>query len=400
MSSGLILDLVLVAILGSYALTGYRQGFVQSVLSVLGFLLGGAAGMAFLPGVIARLGLTANATGSRVALVVGVLLLATVGQTLGVVVARSMRKRVRRGPIMAADAVLGATAALAAVAVLAWFVAGGVRGITSASVSKAIGESRVLAVIDRVVPPATGEFFAGFRQMLDRSDFPRVFQGLATEPITPVDPPSVSLGGPALSSAMESVVKIRGVAQACRQGQEGSGWVVAPERVVTNAHVVAGVSDASVQVKGVGRVWPATVVAFDPRRDLAVLAVPGLTAPPLLQGPELGRGADVVIAGFPLDGPLVVGAARVRQRLVAVGADIYGKPGAQRELYSLFGEVEPGNSGGPLFDPEGRVVGVIFAKSIDDEQTGYALTLAEARSVLDAAAGSATPVGTGTCTVG
>jgi S1-C subfamily serine protease len=106
------------------------------------------------------------------------------------------------------------------------------------------------------------------------------------------------------------------------------------------------------------------------------------------------------VAGFPLDGPYRLDAARVREVVQARGSDIYGSPGASREVYSLFARVRPGNSGGPLLSGSGDVVGVIFAKSLDDNSTGYALTLDEARPVLDAAASATTPVGTGPCVAG
>ncbi len=401
MSLGVVLDLLLVVILGWYALTGFRQGFVTSVLSLLGFLGGGALGMAVLPRFMeSSTWATEHTTTARALLVAAVLVLATAGQTLGGLGGRTLRRQVRTRRVATADSVLGSVAGLVVVAVLMWFVASGLRGVSSATIGKAIGESHVLSAIDRVVPAQTGRLFADFRRALANTGFPRVFEGLSTEPITPVEPPSRDVGGPRIEAALESVVKVRGIAEECRQEQEGSGWVVSARRVVTNAHVVSGATGVTVQVKGEGAALPATVVYFDPQRDLAVLAVPELSAPPLAQGEVVGRGSDVVVAGFPLDGALQVDPARVRQQLVATGDNIYGEPGTRREIYSLYAEVEPGNSGGPLLDAAGRVVGVIFAKSIDDPLTGYALTLAETRPVLDAAAGANTSVDTGVCLVG
>ena len=237
--------------------------------------------------------------------------------------------------------------------------------------------------------------------MLDRNGFPRVFDGLSPEPIAPVQPPDDSpSASAAVRSAGASMVKITGVAQACNRGQEGSGWVIAPGRVVTNAHVVAGMETPAVRVRGVGPAYDATVVAFDPQRDLAVLDVPGLEAPALRLGPPLTANDNAVVAGFPLDGPYRLDSARVRRIIDATGSDIYGQPGIDREIYSLYARVEPGNSGGPLLSTAGQVVGIVFAKSLDDDSTGYALTLSEAKPVLDAAASASRPVTTGACSAG
>jgi S1-C subfamily serine protease len=157
---------------------------------------------------------------------------------------------------------------------------------------------------------------------------------------------------------------------------------------------------ATLRIHGTGRSYTGQVVIFDDKRDLAVLAVPGLPAQPLRQGPDLARGDSGVVAGFPLDGPYRLDAARVREVVDARGSDIYGRPGTSREVYSLFAQVRPGNSGGPLLSTDGRVVGVVFAKSLDDDQTGYALTMAEAQPVLDAATNASTPVDTGACVTG
>jgi len=203
-----------------------------------------------------------------------------------------------------------------------------------------------------------------------------------------------------VARAAASIVKITGVATSCNRGQEGSGWVVAPERVVTNAHVVAGVSSSHVRIQGTGHSYNARVIVFDPKRDLAVLSVPGLPAPALSQGSALRRSDGAVVAGFPLDGPYRLDSARVRDVLSATGADIYGNPGVIRGVYSLYARVEPGNSGGPLLSPSGEVVGIVFAKSLDDDNTGYALTLAETRPVLEAADRSFSPVSTGGCAAG
>lgn len=396
------LDLLLIALFISYAVTGYRQGLVVSVLSLAGFLGGGALAMWLVPEAIHRWSALDDSPLLRtVVLVAGVFMIASVGQGLAVRWGARMRGGLRLRPAQALDSLLGVVVVIASVSVLVWFIAGALRGGAPAPVAKAIGESRVLRVIDAVVPPQTSRLFVGFRQVLDREGFPRVFEGLQAEPIAPVEPPDPRFAlTPGVEAAGGSVIKVTGVARSCNRGQEGSGWVVAPQRVVTNAHVVAGMDEATLRIRGTGRSYTGRVVLFDTRRDLAVLAVPGLPAAPLPRGGALQRGDSGVVAGFPLDGPYRLDAARVRQVVQARGSDIYGRPGTVREVYSLFARVRPGNSGGPLLSPSGQVVGVIFAKSLDDDVTGYAVTLAEARPVLDAAAAATTPVDTGGCVAG
>ena len=397
-----VLDYLLLLLFISYAITGYRQGLVVSVLSLAGFLSGGALAMWLLPLAINQ---WADLDGSpllrSVVLIAGVFILASAGQALFVALGGRLRQRIRIKPAQAFDAALGAVAVVVSAAVLVWFIAGALRGGAPAPLAKAIGESRVLRTIDSVVPPETSRLFAGFREVLDREGFPRVFEGIESERIAPVAPPDQSVAQTAgVRQAAGSVIKVTGVADACNRGQEGSGWVVARERVVTNAHVVAGMRSATLRIHGTGRSYTGRVVIFDPHRDLAVLSVPGLPAQPLRQGPDLGRGDSGVVAGFPLDGPYRLDAARVREVVQARGSDIYGQPGTSREVYSLYAQVRPGNSGGPLLSTDGRVVGVVFAKSLDDDRTGYALTMDEARPVLDAAPGASTPVDTGACVAG
>ncbi|MEO8517645.1 MAG: MarP family serine protease [Dermatophilaceae bacterium] len=394
-----VLDIVLAAGLVGYAVIGHRQGFVVSVMSLVGFFAGGALGMWLLPILLKRWDSIDNNGALRtVVLIFWVFVLASVGQALAVLLGSRLRRGMRVRPARIIDSALGAMATVIAASVLVWFMAGAVRQGAPAPLAKAIGGSRVIQTIDRFMPAQTSRLFASFGSVLDRSGFPRVFEGLQAEPIAPVTPPNNQLAsGAGVARAAASIVKITGVAESCNRGQEGSGWVVAPQRVVTNAHVVAGVSTEHVRVQGTGHSYDARVIVFDPRRDLAVLSVPGLPAPPLTQGSALRRADGAVVAGFPLDGPYRLDSARVRDLLKATGADIYGNPGVVREIYSLFAKVEPGNSGGPLLAPNGDVVGIVFAKSLDDNNTGYALTLAEARPVLQAASQSFAPVNTGPC---
>ena len=249
------------------------------------------------------------------------------------------------------------------------------------------------------MPDSARQLFSDFRTEVDGSVFPQVFGGLSPERVLPVGSPDAAiLRDPDVLAARRSVVEVDGVAGSCDEQITGSGFVVAPGRVVTNAHVVAGVSDPRVLVDGLGFGRRATVVLFDPRTDLAVLSVPGLDAPSLpLSTRSLARGADGVVIGFPEGGPYTAVPARVRERQLARGRDIYDSASVTREVYALRTTVRPGNSGGPLLLPDGTVAGVVFAAAVDDPDTGYALTSAEVAADVRAGVAATQQVSTGRC---
>ena len=252
-----------------------------------------------------------------------------------------------------------------------------------------------------VEPPDTGQVATegaeGFRELIDENGFPDVFGGLAPTRSVQVPAPDPALArSRAVVTARPDVYKITGVATACARRVEGTGFAYARERVMTNAHVVAGVRDPVVEVGG-GDVLPARVVLFDPQRDVAVLAVPGLPGSPLAFAGPAEAGDDAVVVGYPQDGPFRADAARVRQTQRARGPDIYGERTVVREIYALRGRVRPGNSGGPLLDGRGDVLGVVFAAAADDPQTGYALTAAEVASDAEQGRTATERVASGRC---
>jgi len=400
MSGSVLLDIALVLLLLAYGFSGYRQGLIQSVSSLLGFFAFAMFAVWQLPAMLARWDSVAENDRMRVvALIVGVVGFGWLGQFLGSLLGAQIRKRVGQTSLRRIDSVLGAVVVVLAASLIVWFIGGALRTAGNPALSKAMAESRVMRVVNTIVPEQTGQVFASFRGFLSSQGFPQVFGGLAPEPITPVEAPDPAVAqSQAIRASGRSVVKVTTQSQACQRGQEGTGWVVSPGRVVTNAHVVAGADE--VRIESGDQTLRARVVLFDARRDLAVLSVPGLSLPPLQLGGEVRRGESAAVPGFPLDGPYRVVSARVRAQLDARGLDIYGRERVVREIYSLATTVQPGNSGGPLLDPQGRVVGVIFAKSLEDDTTGYALTLAEAKPVLDAAADAQSEVDTGACVAG
>ncbi|NUO89462.1 MAG: MarP family serine protease [Dermatophilaceae bacterium] len=400
MSGGTLLDIALALLLLAYAYSGYRQGLIQSVSSLVGFFGFAMLAVWQLPGLLAHWDAVAQNDRTRVvALIVGVVGFGWLGQYLGSLLGAQIRKRVGQTSLRRLDSVLGAVVVMLAASLIVWFIGGALRTAGNPALSKAMAESRVMRVVNSVVPEQTGDVFASFRGFLSSQGFPQVFGGLAPEPITPVQNPDPAVAqSQAVRAAGRSVVKVTTQSQSCQRGQEGTGWVLSPGRIVTNAHVVAGADE--VRIEAGDQTLRARVVVFDPRRDLAVLSAPGVSAPALPLGGEVARGDSAAVPGFPLDGPYRVVSARVRAQLDARGLDIYGRERVVREIYSIAATVQPGNSGGPLLDPQGRVVGVIFAKSLEDDSTGYALTLAEAKPVLDASANAQAEVDTGACVAG
>jgi S1-C subfamily serine protease len=389
------LDIALLVSAVSFAFSGYRQGFVAGVLAFTGFLIGGVAGLLLAPRVVSSL----DPGAGQSLLAVGIVLLAaTVGQVALGWVGAVVRARITWRPARMVDAGMGAAVSVIAMLVIAWFLASSLRPGPLPSLSREISDSRVVTAVDQVMPKQARTLFSSFRQVLDDNELPTVFGGLSPERIRSVQPPSPGITSTAaVRRAAASVVKVSGTADDCSRRLDGSGFVIAPKHVLTNAHVVAGVDQPQVRVGGSGPRLAARVVVFDPRRDLAVLYVPDLSAPALPLDDAGGRGDQAVVAGYPGGGPFRLGAARIRDTLNATGADIYHRSQTTREVFSLYADVEPGNSGGPLLSLKGDVYGVIFAKSLDDALTGYALTVDEARPVVKAGRSATTAVDTDTC---
>jgi S1-C subfamily serine protease len=243
------------------------------------------------------------------------------------------------------------------------------------------------------MPAEASLLFSDFRQLLESGPYAQVFGALGAEGALAVGPPNPAvLHQPGLMKDEASIVKVKGIAPSCQESIEGSGFVYAPDHVLTNAHVVAGVTeDENVYVPS-GRVLPAHVVFFDPKVDVAILYVPGLDLPALTWAAQAKVGANAIVAGYPLDGPFSAVPARIGGTEEATSPDIYQTAQVTRQIYAVRAVVEEGNSGGPLLNPgNGNVYGVVFAAATSVSDTGYALTAAEVAA--DANAGANRIVG-------
>jgi S1-C subfamily serine protease len=376
-------DWIIVALTLVAAFSGYAQGFVVGAATLVGF-----AGGLFLGG---RLGSAIVESGAQspytplfslVGAMLGGFLLAAILERLGHGVKRFMRL-----PGLGVVDGLGGALLSGAVALGLVWLAGAVALQTpgARTFRDEIQRSTVLRALNDALPPSGP-----------------VLNALARfDPFPQIDGPSASVPAPRAAIARDAdvraaaggVVKIQGTA--CGLGVEGSGWIAADDVVVTNAHVVAGQSDTTVQLGGEGPRLDAQAIAFDPRNDVAVLRVEGLAGRSIPLAPQVRSGVQAAILGFPENGPYDVRAGRVGATRTVLTQDAYGRGPVQRRLTTLRGLVRPGNSGGPMIDAQGRVVTTVFAATRGGGPAGgFGVPNAIVRQRLTGASG---PVGTGPC---
>ncbi|MFY1596909.1 MarP family serine protease [Micromonospora sp. WMMD737] len=388
-------DLVLLLLMLVFAISGYRQGFVIGVLSFSGFFVGALVGLQVGP----LLAQQFVDSGTRVLIsLVAIFGLAVVGQALAGWVGSHLRKTITSDVAKRVDDVGGAFVSLFAVLLVAWLVAVPLGSSSLPWLASSVRNSALLTVVDRVLPDQAQQLSTALRDTVDTNGFPDVFGDLAPTRARQVSPPDPALAGSqVVVNSQRSVVKVLGSAPSCSRRIEGSGFVYADDRVMTNAHVVAGTRSTVVELNGDR--YDSKVVVYDPDRDLAVLHVPGLPGPSMrFAAGNAGSGADAIVLGFPLDGPYNAQSARIRDVDRITGPDIYSGGNVTREVYTIRALVQSGNSGGPLVSSNGLVLGVIFAAAADDPNTGFAVTAAEARPVALAGAERTRSVGTGECT--
>ncbi|MEV6197015.1 MarP family serine protease [Streptomyces sp. NPDC051920] len=387
-----VLDLLLMLVILVYAASGYRRGLVAGCVSLAGFVGGAVIGVWVLPWMMELV--TAGTPAATVTAVLTVLVPAVVGHELAGRLALKLRRELDQGPLRVADGIGGAAANTVAVLLVAWVAASVLGASSSTVVTQSIRNSALLGAVQNSMPETTPAWFSRATSALTEAGFPQVFNPFENEPTAGVAKPSGDNVTPSATNAAKlSTVKVEG--SSGNQGREGSGFVYAPQRVMTNAHVVAGIDRPTVRVGGVGRPYQARVVLFDPQKDVAVLYVPALRAPVLHFDGVASRGDSAVVAGYPQDGGLDLQAATVASRINATGQNIYNTGTVTREIYAIRSTVRPGNSGGPLLTTDGEVYGVVFARSTSDDETGYVLTAHEVAGDARKAAHATARVDTG-----
>ncbi|MCV7400337.1 acid resistance serine protease MarP [Mycobacterium fragae] len=395
MTSSQWLDIGVLGVALLAAISGWRSGALGSLLSFVGVLLGGFAGMLLAPHLFGRINSDPARSFAGLFLV---LVLVVVGEVAGVVLGRAVRGAIHSRTLRFFDSLVGVVVQVVVVLVAVWLVATPLTSLSSLpNLAAAVRGSRVLAQVNELAPPWLKKVPDRLSPLIDASGFRQVLgDRFRRTPIAAVGAPDAALASnPVVAATQPSVLKIRAIAPDCQKVLEGSGFVLSPDRVMTNAHVVAGAN--SVTVEANGNPYNATVVSYDPTVDIAILSVSNLPSGPLAFADAPAKpDADALVLGYPGGGGFVATPARIRETIELSGPDIYRNATVNREVYTIRATVEQGNSGGPLIDLDGHVLGVVFGAAVDDNDTGFVLTAKEVAGQL-AAIGDTAPVNTGSC---
>jgi len=374
-------DWILIGALAIFAWAGWRQGFVTGVLSFTGFLGGGIAALVWLPSLIKSF--VTDQTISVIVVGVAVLASAILGQTLLSILGRRLRDNLTWRPVKFVDSVAGSALNVLAFALVGWVIASVLIFMPSNSIAGQISQSQVLSTLDAIVPNQARTLFKNVSTLVGQTGIPRIVTGFGQDPSTQVAEPEAGIARDVFPVIDTFTVRLTGDAPECNQSVSGSGFYFAPGRLLTNAHVVAGVQDLQVRLIGLANSVPGQVIYFDPQKDVAVIATEERGARVALFARGKAKvGDNAAVAGYPGGGDLTVSPARVSGILIARGENIYGDIGVERAVYSLRSKIIPGNSGGPLVNANGHVLGLVFGSSTDSD-VGYALTNNELQNAID-----------------
>ena len=388
-------DAIAVLLVVVSVILGWRSGAIPQVGGLTGAIGGGAAAILALP--LLADPLSGIEPGIRpIAVLLGLVGAVALGESVGAALGRSVSRRLGDGVLGTADRAGGAGLGIAQALLIVWLAGGLLAAGPFPRLAEAAGNSTAVRLIASVLPPPT-EIAVGLGRVLDATGLPDVFVGFEPLPAPPVDLPNDPAVRAIAALAVASTVKVS--AATCGLTSVGTGFVIAREYVVTNAHVVAGAGPGGVRVRTQGgTVREAVTVLIDPRLDVALLHVDGLQAPPLPFAPtDPGRGAIGAALGYPGGGPLTILPAAVAGRYPATGRDIYGKETVLRDILELRAAIERGDSGGPLVMSDGSVGGVVFAEARTNPDVGYALSGSAVAARVKPAIGRTAAVDTGAC---
>jgi S1-C subfamily serine protease len=387
------LDVAVIAVGLVAAVSGWRSGALGSLMSFVGVVLGAIAGVMLAPHLVSHVETPRTKLFAALFLI---LALVVIGEVAGVVLGRAVRGAIRNRTVRRVDSVVGVALQLVVVMVAAWLLASPLTSSDQPNLAAAVRDSKVIAEVDKYAPSWLRTVPNRMSTLLKTTGLPDVLEPFGRTPIQAVEAPDASLADSiVVSSTKSSVVKVRGVAPGCQKVLEGTGFVIAPNRVMSNAHVVAGSESVTVEVDG--QSYDATVISYDPNEDISIMDVPNLPSKPLVFAEQPARsGTDAVVLGYPGGGDFLATPARIREIIELSGPDIYRTTTVNREVYTIRGLVRQGNSGGPMINRAGQVLGVVFGAAVDDNDTGFVLTAQEVARQL-AGVGNTAKVPTGTC---
>jgi S1-C subfamily serine protease len=385
----MLVDLLIILLAISAAYRGRSSGFVRQFCSAIGFFGGLFLGSWLQQHTVDLV----HTAGSRaLVLIITIMGCALIGLTIGEYVGLRLKLRFFHKDINKVDDVFGAFLSVVSLLISAWLIAAIVIGLPYDGLQTSIRDSRIITGLNKILPPAPN-VIASLGHLIDPNGFPDVFIGDEPEP-SQVNLPALGNLAAAVKADKASVLRIRGLG--CGGIISGSGFVVAPGLVATNAHVVAGIAHPYVQDSN--RSYRATAIWFDPNLDFAVLKVPDLPESSLkIAQTTFGRGTPAAVLGYPGGGNFSANAAAIIDEFNADGRNIYGAGHTVRDVYEVKATIIPGNSGGPLVNSAGQVIGIVFAESTTYNHVGYALTTAQVNKELKQAETSSQAVSTGNC---
>lgn len=386
-----VVDIIIVVMAVSAIFRGHELGLARQLGSTLGFGSGMLLGVYLQPYTTT---MSDNSINKAVIALSTILILAFTFLVIGEYIGIKLKSRFTHRGVHAVDSWFGAVIGTVTLLLAVWLGAAILSIMPFTGPQEKLRESVIISKLNQNLPSTTS-VITGLSNLLEPNGFPRVFIG--SEPTMPGNTTIPGIGADlqqVIDRSKNSVVKFEGIG--CGGIVEGSGFVIASDLIITNAHVIAGVNQP--YVRDSHGQHTATAVWFDPDLDFAIVRANNLAGTPLLLNNDFVKnGSRGVILGYPGGGNLTAGGAEVIDHFTARGYDIYGSSTSVREVYSLAGKVIPGNSGGPLIGEDGRVMGVIFAQSTTHSNVGYALSIPQLTAAINQAQAQNRPVSTGKC---
>ncbi|MFT4246394.1 MAG: MarP family serine protease [Micrococcaceae bacterium] len=385
------IDAVIILFLVTQVVIGFRHGFIVAVFNTIGALAGLFICLHFMPQLSSHLSQNSR---QLIILLIALIVILMVSQMIFSRLGTKIKSKITRTPLNFVDKVLGAGVNALIFIIILGILTSLLSMLNNSYINNALNQSQIYKVLNKTTPTPVARGIAKIKSTAIDDTIPKIVGSVA--PTVNQDPPKGPSSTPAIDSNKGSILKITGLASQCSQLKSGSGFVVADHKVMTNAHVVAGMQKVQVETPD-GTKYRANVVDFQPDKDIAVLDAPTLTAPPIPVTADVRRNTDVVFAGYPLGGPYKSQPARVDLVTQTMMKNIYETDSTATPIYVIAGNVQKGNSGGPLLDKNGNVVGMIFGKSLDDNKSGYALTATEIHDDAQKATQNLPEVPTGAC---